>query len=358
MKKLLLCSLIIGLMAAFQTPAHAAELSLSPASGILTEGCQNTVDIIVNTQGADTRGADAFMTYNPNEIEMLSILPGSMYKSYPGKIISNGDIFITAFSENGFFKGNGTLARLVFRGKPGVKSTTISFKYSPGSTVDSNVAGREANDMLTSVFSGTYTFETGSCEPDIVRPSAPEEPRAPPPDTDPPYVDNLRPGVSWENMVPNTDLTFDLMDDMTGVDLNSVIVELDGITYTTYSDNKLKYDGNKQKYRIKIDPDKDFAKEEGERIPVNIKAKDLDGNQFTLNYYFTAYPTSICPDDETRPAAPGITYSRGARYIIWILLIFLLIVLITNVWLVTEPCVREEMIEMKSELKKRKIRKK
>ncbi len=357
MKKLLLCSLIIGLITAFHTTAYAAELSLNPASGVLTQECENTIDIIVNTQGADTRGADAFMTYNPNEIEILSIQPGNLFKSYPGKIIRNGDIFITAFSENGFFKGNGSLARLVFKSKPGVKSTTISFKHSPGSTVDSNVAGREANDMLTAVFSGTYTFGPGTCGQETVRPSASKKPLTPVPDIHPPHINNLRPGANWKNMVPNSDLTFDLIDDGSGIDLNSIVVELDNIIYTTYSDNKFEYNGNKHRYKIKVNPNLDFAKKEGEKILVSIKAKDFNGNQFSLNYDFEVYPTSICPND-AHPSAPEIVYSKGARNIIWILLIFLLIALITNVWLATELPVKEDKlaVKVKSNLKKQRIK--
>ncbi len=345
MKKILLCSFIIGLLIAFQTPAYAAKLSLSPASASLTEECQNTVNIMVDTQGAETRGADAFMSYNPNEIEMLDILPGGMYKSYPGKIIRNGDIFITAFSENGFFSGSGMLARLVFKSKPGVKSTTISFKYSPGSTVDSNVAGRGADDILNTVFSGTYTFEPGVCE------EIPLRPAAPPPlsDTKPPWIEDLRPGVGWENMVPNTDLSFTILDNLSGVDLNSLKIELDGILYTKDGENTFTYDGTPRKYKITVNPENDFIKEEGEKVPVNISAMDLAKNLFTLDYTFTVYPVSEC----LRPAAPVIKYSIGVRSMILILLILIIILFVTNVWLVTEPPIRENAIKAKANLKKR-----
>lgn len=349
MKKILLCSFLIGLLMAFQTPAHAAKLSLSPASANLTEECENIVNIMVDTQGADTRGADAFMSYNPNEIEMLNILPGEMYKSYPGKIIRNGDIFITAFSENGFFAGSGTLARLVFKSKPGVKSTTISFKYSPGSTVDSNVAGREANDILNTVFSGTYTFESGSCE------GIPLKPAAPPPvsDTKPPWLEDLRPGVDWGNMVPNSDLSFTILDNLSGVDLNSLKIKIDNTLYTKDGENIFNYEGTPRKYRIIIDPKNDFIKNKDEKVPVTISARDLTQNLFTLDYAFTVYPTLECPD--VRPAAPAIKYSTGARNMILILLILIIVLFTTNVWLVTEPPIREETTA-KPKHKKRKKR--
>lgn len=337
MKKILLCSFLIGLLMAFQTPAHAAKLSLNPASANLTEECENIVNIMVDTQGEDTRGADAFMSYNPNEIEMLSILPGDMYNSYPGKIIRNGDIFITAFSENGFFVGSGTLARLVFKSKPGVKSTTISFKYSPGSTVDSNVAGREANDILNTVFSGTYTFEPGVCEGKILLPATPPSPLS---DTKPPWTENLRPGIDWGNMVPNSDLSFTILDNLSGVDLNSLKIEIDNILYTKDGENIFNYEGTPRKYKIIINPENDFIKNEGEKIPVSIKARDLDNNLLSLDYTFTAYPISECPES-LRPAAPTIKYSTGARNMILILLILIIVLFTTNVWLVTEPPIED-----------------
>ncbi len=336
MKKILLSSLIIGLLIAFGGSAHAATLSLSPATANLTEMCESTVNIMVDTQGAETRGADAFLSYDPDEIEVLGILPGEMYKSYPGKIIQNGDIFITAFSENGFFVGSGTLARLVFKSKPGVRSATINFKYSPGSTVDSNVAGREADDILNTVSGGTYTFEPGICGPPLLRPAAPS------PDTTPPNIENLRPGVGWENMVPNTDLSFDLADDGAGVDLDSVEVELDGIRYSKEGPDSFNYEGGRNRYKITIDPETDFRKAEGEKIPVKIRAKDLNGNQLSLDYTFSVYSVPECPSEELKPAAPLVKYSAGARAMLLILLLLVIVLFLANIWLITEPPIKEK----------------
>jgi len=342
---------IIGIVALIFLPikTHAATLSMNPASANLTEGCENTVNIMVDTQGAETRGADAFLSYNPDEIEMLSILPGEMYKSYPGKIIQNGDVFITAFSENGFFVGSGTLARLVFKSKPGVKSATISFKYAPGSTIDSNVAGRGANDILNTVFSGTYTFEPGICG------AGPPRPAAPPSDTSPPRIDKLRPGVDWENMVPNTGLSFELTDDGVGVDLDSVKVELDGVIYNKDGPNQFSHEGDRNTYKITLDPENDFRKEEGEKIPVNIQAMDLNKNLTSLDYTFTVYPVSECPaSEDLKPAAPVIKYSTGVRVILWILLLLIIVLFFVNIWLFTEPPIREKVVVKPTRKKSRK----
>ncbi|MBN2095781.1 hypothetical protein JW752_00065 [Candidatus Peregrinibacteria bacterium] len=330
---------IIGIAALLLLPikTHAAALSMNPASANLTEGCENTVNIMVDTQGAETRGADAFLSYNPNEIEVLSILPGEMYKSYPGKIISNGNIFITAFSENGFFVGNGTLARLVFKSKPGVKSTTIRFKYAYGSTVDSNVAGRGAEDILSSVASGTYTFEPGICG------TAPIKPAAPPADTTPPRVDKLRPGIGWENMVPNTDLSFELIDDGIGVNLDSFQVELDGVSYNREGPNRFNYEGGNKKYNITINPEEDFRKGEGEKIPVSIRAEDLNRNLLSLTYTFTVYSIPECPECLHAAAEPITKYSPGARVMLLILLFLVIVLYFVNIWLFTEPPIREEV---------------
>ena len=280
---------MIGILAiAFHNSAHAAKFGLSPGSSELRQGCKYTVDIIVNTEGASTRGADAFLSYNPDEIEILDIDPGVVYKSYPGKIFGNGSIRITAFSQDGLFNGRGVLARIAFRSKPGVEFSKIYFNYSPGATTDSNIAGENANDILDGVYGAEYTFIPGPCVVEV-------------PDLKAPWLENLRPGIDWENMVPNTNITFSIKDDRSGVDLDSLTVQTDDLLYGKKGENTFSYEGRPTDYQIVIDPEDDFITDEP--VTVNIKAKDLSENAMELNYEFTVYPISECPV-EVRPAAP------------------------------------------------------
>ena len=210
------------------------------------------------------------------------------------------------------------------------------------------MAGRGANDILSSVFSGTYTFEPGACEKIPLRPAAPLS------DAKPPWIENLRPGIDWGNMVPNTNLSFTILDNLSGVDLSSLKIEIDNILYTKDGGNVFNYEGTPRKYKITVDPEKDFIKNEGEKIPVTISARDLAQNLFTLDYTFTVYPISECLD--VRPAAPVIKYSTGARNMILILLILIIVLFTTNVWLVTEPPIREKTA-VKPKRKKKRIKK-
>jgi hypothetical protein len=330
MKKFILNSLAISLLfVAFHAPqAHAAKMSLYPSSGQFNEGCQYSVDIIMNTEGANTRGADAFMSYNPNEIEILGIRPGWIFKSYPGRIFGGGDIKITAFSENGFYKGSGSLARLTFRSKPGVTSATISFKYSPGATTDSNVAGESANDILNGAYGAKYNFVKGPCFVEV-------------PDTKPPYIkyEDLKPGMDWENLVPNTDIQMIIRDDKSGVDLDTVTVDINGTLYTKDGDKKFTYEGPNTAYSITIDPENDFILGE-EEVTVKVNAEDLSDNVMDeFVYGFNAYeiplevlraaapecPELVCPE----PECPTLI-SIFKCFFPWILLILLLISLAFN----------------------------
>ncbi len=178
---------IIGLLALFILPiqVNAATLGLSPGSAEWTTGCTNTLSIVIDTEGVNSLAADAFLRYNPNEIEIIDqnggiggvqLGIGSVYESYPGNIVSNGIIRLTGFNRSGFFNGRGILGNIKVRGKPGVNSSTISFQFSPGSSVDSNVADQNSSDALRSVSNATIFFKPGKCPVITPPPKKPPKP--------------------------------------------------------------------------------------------------------------------------------------------------------------------------------------
>lgn len=290
MKKFVLKSALVALLVlGFQTPTYAAKLGLYPTSSALKKGCNYNVDVVINTEGVNSRGADAFLSYDSNKIEVLSISPGWVFKSYPGKVFGNGNIKITAFSQNGFYNGSGTLARIAFRSINDATSGGFQFKYSPGSTVDSNVADENSNDMLNGVWGADYTFEDGPCF--VITP-----------DTTPPWIEleDLKPGMDWQNMVPNTNIKFTIQDDKSGVDLDTLTVDVNDLTYTKDGENSFTYEGVAKKYDITINPEKDFIEEIDVNVTVN--AKDNDENEMEpFEYTFGTY---TLPEDYLRPAAP------------------------------------------------------
>ncbi len=298
---------LLALILLAPLPAHAAKMALSPASGNFVTNCATAVNIIINTEGQDSMAADAFLRYNPDEIEIVDqmsgvggvqLRPGSVYESYPGNIVGNGIIRLTAFNREGYYNGRGVLGSIVFKAKPGVLSSTISFDYSPGRTTDSNVADVASSDMLNGVYGASYTFKTGKCGSDST----------------PPTIEEIKPSEEEIGAPLDTDVTFVIKDSLSGVNLDTLKIQVNDITYTRNGENKFNYTGSPNKYTITINPAKDFL----DRAPVRVKinAQDLDGNAMPEKTYSfnslmpveacaTQQPLVCAPDETLKPAAPG-----------------------------------------------------
>lgn len=174
MKKILLRSLglLIFLFLTSTPSAHAGQMSLTPGGGELNLDCANKVSIIIDTEGINTVAADAFIRFNPNEIEIIDQNPsvggtqistGHVYETYPGNRVDPGIIRLTGFNRSGFFNGRGILGTIKFKGKPGVQSSGFQFDFQPGSSVDSNIANVDSNDILSSANNAHFQFKPGPC---------------------------------------------------------------------------------------------------------------------------------------------------------------------------------------------------
>lgn len=361
MKKTIKTLLITALfLIPFQ--ANAAKMALSPGNGEFRIGCTNRVNIIVNTEGENTMAADAFLRYNPKEIEILDmnpavggiqIKPNGIYESYPGNITSNGRIKMTAFNRVGYFNGRGTLGSIVFKSKPGVEKTSISFEFSPGSSTDSNVANAEALDVLNAAYGGSYTFVPGSCGSDK---TAPE-------------IVKKYPDADAMQAPPNANIEFIITDSGSGVNLDTIRVDLNGVVYSKEGENQFTYKGGPNEYRIIVDPPEDFPGKKA--VGVKIQAQDLAGNTmkddvYTFNQFIPveACQTEISPEtvytheeSNLKSAAPkqAENFSKSGRMILLTLLFFLMLSLGLNVWLFTEPApARKKAVKGQKTVKKRK----
>lgn len=308
-------------------PAHAAKMALSPASGQFKVNCATAANIIVNTEGQNSMASDAFLFYNPDEIEIVDqmsgvggvqLRPGSVYESYPGNIVGNGVIRLTAFNREGYYNGRGILGSIVFKAKPGVQSTSIRFDYTPGRTTDSNVADVASNDMLNGAYGATYDFVTGKCGEDST----------------PPVVESMKPAPDEIGTPLDGDVTFVVKDNMSGVDLDTLKVQINDIVYTKNKDPKFTAEGKPGKYEITIDPAQNFLDRAPVRVKINVQ--DLDGNAMAEKTYSfnSLMPVEACvttpvapPTAETlRPAAPEGVSGLG----VWSLWFVLLCSLIYN----------------------------
>lgn len=334
MKKRTIKRLLLAVMLfAFWLPsAHAAKMALSPGSAELKAGCLNVVNIIVNTEGSDSMAADAFLKYNPNEIEIVDQMPdipgtqlriGSVYESYPGNIVSNGIIRLTAFNRAGFFNGRGVLASIAFRSKPDVSQATISFSFSPGSSTDSNVANPNATDILNGVYGGTYSFKPGRCTTD----------------TSPPTIEEKVPDDGAIDVPLDSNIEFTIRDNSSGVDLSTLTVQVNDQTYLNEGENRFEATGKPTKYKILVDPHQNFL--DREPITIRINASDKDGNRMNeVVYSFNELiPVARCPILEpvecpdVRPAAPP--FYPLLNY--WWLIVLLIISILLNLKQMMEP---------------------
>jgi hypothetical protein len=340
---------------------HAAKLALTPGNAQFTSECINSLNIVVNTEGENTMATDAFLRYNPNEIEIIDsnsalggtqIKTGQIYEAYPGNIIQNGRIWVTGVNKVGFYNGRGTFGTIFFRNKPNVTKSSISFDFSPGNTVDSNVANATPVDVLNAAYGATFTFAPGSCGEDKT----------------PPVVTKIYPEADSMLVKLDTDIAFIIKDDY-GVNLDTLSVDINGISYTKNGENKFTNEGSQNEYKITVKPIKNLP----ERAPVNVKieAQDINGNSMADKIYsfnrlmpVESCKYEVCPannpcpaggNEDVKPSAPEL--NRGALYIMWIFLFFLVISLFMNVWIATRPY-EKIATNAKIEFKKHKLTKK
>ncbi len=156
----------------FSTPVNAATLSLSPSSGTFNRGCSGSLNVDLDTAGAQTDGSDALIKYDPTRINATSITSGTIYPDYPGNNIDSqtGKITISGLaSVTAAFSGKGTLATINFAVPENAPTgaTSVKFEFDPNDkakTTDSNVVERGTIvDVLNSVVDGNYIIGTGAC---------------------------------------------------------------------------------------------------------------------------------------------------------------------------------------------------
>lgn len=172
---------LLALVLSFASPALAfagnAILSLDPGTGTFNQGCTVSVNVRVDTGGAQTDGTDAILTYDPSifNVTSSSIQNGSIYSDYPGNSVDpTGKIAISGLASvsQAYTTAPGTsgvLATINFavRSDAPLRATTVAFDFDPNNktkTTDSNVVERSTvADVLNSVNNGTYTIGTGAC---------------------------------------------------------------------------------------------------------------------------------------------------------------------------------------------------
>lgn len=156
---LLFCLLFFGVSS---YTAHAATLSVSPATGVYTAGQTFTARVVVNTSGAAVNASDGTLSFKPSEISVVSVAKGSIFNLWtadPTFSNTNGTITFSGGSPTGYTGGAGTVISITFKAKA-AGSPKVSF--SSGSVLAAD--GRGTN-VLTTMNGGAFTITAQETAP-------------------------------------------------------------------------------------------------------------------------------------------------------------------------------------------------
>lgn len=139
-----------------------AVLSLSPDSGQITAGESVFVKINLDTGGQATDGTRAVLRFDPTRLAVEEINHEiAVYANYPVKEIDNqtGRVVVSGIinPDEDPFQGQGVLATLRLKGLR-VGQAALGFEFTPGETVDSNVAlTKSGEDLLVKTVGAVYS---------------------------------------------------------------------------------------------------------------------------------------------------------------------------------------------------------
>ena len=281
--------LLVAATMLWTTAVQAATFSLSPSVGTIIAGCPTTFDVQLSTAGGEqTNGAQIYIDHNFIAGESAGISGAGLFSTYgtpPGMLAGR----LGLYGYGGIVSGNRVFGRVTVTAASSqigqTKDLIIFFDNSQ--SITSKIADINSNNILSGVTSGSYNVIFGYCE------------------HNPPYLTNMVPPPNTPNHPVDQDITFDLNDDSSGVDISSlaVTVQQNGaplpITVTTQKLNA----GDDKRYAVTIHVNNGLTREL--RVDVTVIARDWAGNQMNRSYSFndltcaqlgcTAAPPSSTP---------------------------------------------------------------
>lgn len=284
----------------------SATFESSPSSGNFITTCDQSYDIMVDTQGVLSNAADIEINYNPAEITIIDSDPGT-----PGVQVQTGDAYDVYVANNvdtvtgtiqvvasTFFGGLNGTARFItieFQANSGVTSSGFTINFTGvGDTLDSNIADAgTSNDLLTSVTNANFTFyDSASCTVDTTQPNI-----------------NFVSPVNGQSGVPvNSNVQVQFTDSESNIDISSLSVTVAGITYTQ-GDPEFSYSGSGNNITVTINPPSNFS--EGQNVSVSASGSDGASNSRTRNMSFTTFITPTSTPVPTLTPTPGPTATPG-----------------------------------------------
>jgi hypothetical protein len=183
------------------------------------------VDVMLDTDGHNTGGADLEINYDNSRITIVdnncstpatAIYHDSQYQNYTNNHVvpGTGKITLGSYNNPGVpYNGSGRFASFYFIALDGVGNYTLDFEATPGVTTDSNLAEYgTGNDILDDADSYIITFAD---------------------DADTPYVNNENPTGGATNVQVISNILYRLNDDNAGVNFSTLAQSLTGANWGT-----------------------------------------------------------------------------------------------------------------------------
>lgn len=117
-----------------------AKLKLLADKQTVVVGEKVMVDIILDTAGHLTDGADVILTFDPTLVSVPQpVKTGVLYQSYPAKAVESNRVVISGVSGiDAEFRGTGVFATVTFEAKK-AGQVNLEIEYQQNSTADSNI---------------------------------------------------------------------------------------------------------------------------------------------------------------------------------------------------------------------------
>jgi hypothetical protein len=149
-------AMLLLLCIATHTHAEAATLNLHPGTGVYAVGVPFTVTVRVNTSGAAVNAADGQFTFNPKELQVVSVSRASsvfnLWTQEPTFSNSAGTISFGGGSPTGYTGSAGTVMTATFKAL-GAGTPKVQFKS--GSVL---AADGQGTNVLTAMNGSSFTI--------------------------------------------------------------------------------------------------------------------------------------------------------------------------------------------------------
>ena len=257
---------VLALALALPLSVSAATLYLEPSSGNLIRGCQQTINIRMSTAGQQSNGAQVYLDYTSLGGGSLSISGAGLFSSYgtpPGMPAGMAGLF----GYGGVVSGDGLLLGAVQVASQQLGALTLTIRRGADTLTSKVAAYPSSENILSGVTSGSYNVVSGYCE------------------TAPPYLISYDPEPGKPNHPVANDIKFDLRDDGSGVDIDSLVVSVEqaGVSVPIDVSKTLK-DADGKWYSVVINPVNNLIPET--KVTVTVTASDKAGNVLNRPYSF------------------------------------------------------------------------